>query len=127
MSDGQRRAVLIRPDGSFVSLENPARRGENVVAFVTGLGPTTPAVGTNQLPPPGSTATVRGTVVPGINAGGADLVSATLSPDLLGIYEVTFTIPGSTTPGSNVGFSIGIVPLGSSTAFYSNLIRIPVQ
>jgi len=127
MSDGQSRAVMVRPDGSFVSLENPARRGENVVVFVTGLGPTNPAVGTNQVAPPGSTATVRGAVVPGINAGGADLVSAVLSPDLLGVYEVTFTIPGNTPAGSNVGFSIGVVPSGSSQAFYSNLVRIPVQ
>jgi uncharacterized protein (TIGR03437 family) len=28
MSDGVRRAVMVRADGSFVSLENPARRGE---------------------------------------------------------------------------------------------------
>ena len=127
MSDGVSRAVLIRPDGSFVSLENPARRGENVVAYVTGLGPTTPSVGTNQVAPPGTTATVRGTVVPGISAGGADLVSAFLSPDLLGVYEVTFTIPSNTPAGSNVGFSIGVVPAGSNQAFYSNLVRIPVQ
>ena len=127
MSDGQSRAVLIRPDGSFVSLENPARRGENVVAFVTGLGATSPAVGTNQVAAPGTTTRVSGTIVPGISAGGADLVSAVLSPDLLGVYEVTFTIPANTTPGNNVGFSIGLVPPGSNTAYYSNLVRIPVQ
>jgi uncharacterized protein (TIGR03437 family) len=128
MSDGQRRAVLIRPDGSFVSLENPARRGENVVALVTGLGPTTPAVGTNQVAAPGTTASVTGTVVPGIDTGGgANLVSATLSPDLQGLYEVTFTIPSNTTTGSNVGFSIGVVPAGANQAYYSNLVRIPVQ
>ncbi len=42
MSDGVRRAVMVRPDGSFVSLENPARRGEIIRVYVTGLGPTVP-------------------------------------------------------------------------------------
>ena len=40
MTDGTRRAVAIRPDGSFVSLQNPARRGEIIRVFVTGMGPT---------------------------------------------------------------------------------------
>src|SRR5262249_39812254 len=38
MSDGAQRAVLQRLDGSYVSLENPAQRGERLRAFVTGLG-----------------------------------------------------------------------------------------
>src|SRR6185369_866133 len=38
MSDGAKRAVLQRLDGSYVSLENPVQRGERLRAFVTGLG-----------------------------------------------------------------------------------------
>jgi uncharacterized protein (TIGR03437 family) len=52
MSDGSKRAVLQRADGSFVSLENPAQRGERLRAFVTGLGRAVTASGaavnTNQ-------------------------------------------------------------------------------
>ena len=44
MSDGKTRAVLVRPDGSFVSLENPARRGETIRMFVTGSGPDHPGI-----------------------------------------------------------------------------------
>ena len=43
MSDDVTRAVMLRPDGSFVTSQNPARRGENLIAFATGLGVTNPA------------------------------------------------------------------------------------
>ena len=48
-SDQKLRGVIIRPDGSFASKENPARRGETVHLLVTGLGPVNPAIGTNQV------------------------------------------------------------------------------
>ena len=37
-SDGVARAVVLRPDGSFATPSNPARRGETVVAYVTRTG-----------------------------------------------------------------------------------------
>ena len=43
--------VLERPDGSFVGHGNPGRQGETLIAYVTGLGPTSPAVATNSLLP----------------------------------------------------------------------------
>jgi len=39
MSDRVGRVVAFRPDGTFVSLENPARRGEIIRYYVTGIGP----------------------------------------------------------------------------------------
>lgn len=128
MSDGVARAVLVRPDGSFVSLTNPARRGETEIAYVTGLGATTPSVATTALPVPGGTPSmVLGTVVPGMNGGGLQLVSAQLSEDLPGIYLVSFQIPANEATGNNVPFSIGVIPVGGSTAFYSALTTVPVQ
>ena len=126
-SDSVMRATLVRQDGSFVSLSNPARRGDTVTAYVTGLGPTTPAVGTNQVPPRGTTATVNGTVVPGLAGGGTTLNYARLTSDLVGVYEVSFVIPANVNTGNSIGFSIGVVPVGASTAQYSNLIYIPIE
>jgi uncharacterized protein (TIGR03437 family) len=119
--------VLERPDGSFVSPSNPGRRGETLIAFVTGLGPTTPAVATNSLPVPGSTATVQGTVIVGVNGNGANLISAHLSPDIVGAYEVAFQVPSSVPSGTNTDFSIGLLPQGSSQVYYSTLGFFPVQ
>ena len=127
MSDGVFRAVIVRPDGSYVSLSNPARLGETVVAYVTGLGPTTPGVTTHSVPAPGGTAMVQGTVIPGMAGGGAQLVYAQLSEDLPGIYVVAFQIPSGVPTGNDTTFSIGIVPPGSSTAYYSAISKIPVH
>jgi len=127
MSDGVVRALLVRPDGSFVSVTNPARRGETVVAYVTGLGVTSPSVATGSVPVPGTVATVLGTVIPGMAGGGPQLVSAQLSEDLPGVYVVAFQVPTNISPGNNVTFSIGIIPVGGSTAFYSATTKVNVQ
>jgi uncharacterized protein (TIGR03437 family) len=119
--------VLERPDGSFVSPTNPARRGETLIAYVTGLGPTSPAVATNALPVPGSMDTVQGTVIVGINGAGANLISASLSPDIIGAFEVAFQVPSSVASGTNASFSIGVLPPGSSSVNYSSLGFFPVQ
>jgi uncharacterized protein (TIGR03437 family) len=126
-TDGVMRAVLERQDGSFVSLANPARRGETVTAIVTGLGPASPAVATNQLPPRGIGATVNSTVVPGVNNSGAVLVSARLTTNQVGVYRVSFAIPASVNSGNAIGLSIGAIPPGGSTAYYSNVAYFPVQ
>jgi uncharacterized protein (TIGR03437 family) len=119
--------VLERPDGSFLSTSNPARRGETIIAYVTGLGATTPSVATNSLPVPGSKVTPQGTVIVGINGNGANLISATLSPDIVGVYQVTFQVPSTVTSGTNASFSIGLLPMGSGTVYYSTLGTFPVQ
>jgi uncharacterized protein (TIGR03437 family) len=118
---------MVRADGSFVSLTNPARRGESVTAFVTGLGATSPQPATDQLPPRGTNSTVIGTVIPGIAGGGTTLNFAQLTPDLVGVFEVSFVIPTNVNPGNNVGFSVGLLPVGATTALYSKLIYVPVQ
>jgi uncharacterized protein (TIGR03437 family) len=120
-------ALLVRPDGSYVSSTNPARRGETEVAYVTGLGPTSPAVGTTAVPVPGGAPSmVLGTVVPGMNGGGLPLVYAQASEDLPGIYVVAFQIPSTEAQGSDT-FSIGIIPQGSTTAYYSAPATVPVE
>ncbi len=135
MTDGVSRAVIVRPDGSFVSLTNPARRGEMEIAFATGLGPSIPSVGTNDLPSPGVTATPQYTVVVGMAAQGVPGGTFALSPDLVGVWEVPFTIPTSipTTnypvcgSGNCVTFSISVIPAGSSTPISSGTTTIPVE
>jgi uncharacterized protein (TIGR03437 family) len=127
LSDNVLRPILIRPDGSFVTLTNPARRGEDIVALATGLGPTTPSVATNSVPSPGSVAAPQGTVVVGMNGVGVPLIGAKRSEDLPGVFLVTFRIPSDMATGNNVSFSIGVIPQGATTAFYSAPTRIPVQ
>jgi uncharacterized protein (TIGR03437 family) len=126
-SDGVSRAVILRPDGTFVSLSNPARRGEFVTAFVTGLGPVSPTVATNALPIPGTPSTVNAEVIVGINNAGTIVQSAALSPDRQGVYLINFQIPQGAPQDNNVVFSVGVIPVGSSAPNYSTGSKIPVQ
>jgi uncharacterized protein (TIGR03437 family) len=132
MSDGVLRAVIVRPDGSFVSLANPARRGETVRAYATGLGVTSPSVGTNAIAIPGADAIVQGTLIIGVTntAGqgeGVRVSTARVAPDLIGVFEIPFQVPSDAATGNNVSFSVGVIPVGSSTPIYSATAKIPIQ
>ncbi len=130
MSDGTSRAVAMRDDGSFADIggtdiydpNNPVRLGENVRFYLTGLGTTFPAVGTDSIQNPnadlvGRDATVAGVVQAGIvGFGGMQVVSARQAPGLIGVYEVQVLIPSSAPTGNNVQISIGVVPAGSSSS-----------
>jgi uncharacterized protein (TIGR03437 family) len=132
MSDGVSRAVAVRPDGSWVSLSNPARRGELVRAYATGLGVTSPSVGTNATAIPGTDALVQGTLIMGVTntAGqgeGVRVSNARVAPDLIGVFEIPFQVPSDAATGNNVSFSIGVIPVGSSTPIYSATAKLPIQ
>jgi uncharacterized protein (TIGR03437 family) len=133
MSDGIRRAVVVRPDGTFVSLQNPARRGENVRVFVTGLGPTSPAMVTGSVPVLGADSLALAQVIVGVNNGGTPVVTARVSPNLIGVYEVTFQVLSDALTGSDVVLSVAVNAPGEFKADgtpltrYSNGSKLPVQ
>ena len=127
MSDGVVRAVIERPDGSFVSPSNPARRGETVTAFVTGLGTVSPQIATNALPIWNTPSIVNGQVIVGVNNGGVPVTLAQLSPDLIGVYYIQFQVPNDAPQNNSVAFSVGVVPAGATQAYYSAASKIPVQ
>jgi uncharacterized protein (TIGR03437 family) len=127
LSDGQNHPVLIRPDGSYVSLQNPARKGESLVAFLTGLGPSAPPIATNSVPAPGAAVSAQYTVIAGMaGVGGVPVTAVQLSPDLVGVWMVTFQVPTGVAAG-NVVFSVGVVPPGASNQISSSAQTIPVQ
>jgi uncharacterized protein (TIGR03437 family) len=125
MADGRRRAVLVKPDGSFVSLVNPARRNEIIRMFVTGVGPVTPPIGTNQVGIPGQEHSVSNSVVVGVNNAGVRVVSAKYAEHLIGIYEVAFEVPADTPDGDDIPLAIAIVQ-GADLVF-GNPSAIPVR
>ena len=129
MSDGKKRALLVRPDGSIVSLTNPARRGESVIALTTGLGAVSPSVATNALPIPaaGAPSIPTGAVVVAVNNAGVNGASAQLSPDMLGVFQVSFQIPPDAPQSNDVPFSLMVLPVGQSVPVFSAPTTIPIQ
>jgi uncharacterized protein (TIGR03437 family) len=133
MSDGVSRAVVIRTDGTFADVggtdaydpNNPARLGEVVRFYLTGLGVTNPPVGTDSIEDPNSylfgvDSVVAGTVQVGFPGTSptllATVVSARQAPGLIGVYEVQVQIPANAPTGNNVPLSIAIVPAGASSS-----------
>jgi uncharacterized protein (TIGR03437 family) len=127
MSDGVSRAVIVRPDGTFVSLQNPARRGEVVRMYATGLGPVTPSVSTNSTPTPGVDSLVNGQLIVGVNSAGARVISGRLAPSLVGVYEVAFQVPTDAPVGNDVVLSLAVNVPGDSTTRFSAGNKIVIQ
>lgn len=128
MSDGARRAVLTRPDGSFVSLENPAHRGETVRLLGTGIGQVQPPQATNSLPAPGRDSVAAGTVFVSVNNSGVAGVSARRSPSAIGVDEVTFQVPSDAPTGNDVALLLAVSAQDNpQNPQFSNLSKIPIQ
>jgi len=129
MSDGVKRAALRRPDGTTVSLENPAQAGERLQAFVTGLGrPVTAsgiALNTNQsgisgddAPPPNPiTIIVAGEVV--------QPVAAIYAIDMIGVYVITFDVPGDAPSGNDT--AITVTTTLPDQSILSDSTTLPIQ
>jgi uncharacterized protein (TIGR03437 family) len=95
---GAKQAVAVHAaDGSYVTPSSPARRGENIIVYVTGLGQTSPPTGTNRAGTGGQN--VLAPIVAGINGGGVPVVSSQLVPGLIAVYSITMTIPADAPSG----------------------------
>ena len=130
MSDGKKRALLQHADdGSFVSLESPARQGETLRAFVDGLGRPVSAsglqIGTNQSGIPGDDASPLVPLVIGVADAGVDVISATYGTELIGVYVVTFMVPADAPSGPDANFGIAVNLNGN--LMFSNASKIPIQ
>jgi uncharacterized protein (TIGR03437 family) len=113
------RAVpfILRADGTLVTSSNPARRGEQVLAYAINLGQTSPLARSNVLG--GVNQRIEAASAIGIGSiaiYGAD-VTVVLSQQFMGIYEVTFKIPDNADIGSFVPFGLQILPPGGTPQF----------
>lgn len=130
-SDGVRRAIAVRPDGSIVSLSNPARRGENIRFYITGAGPVLPALASGSLPTPGvdSIPTDPNQVVVGLNNSGVGGVMVRAATELIGVYEVTFQVPNDPNlVGTNNVLAVGVTALGNPTQYQQpGGSKLPIQ
>ncbi|PWU09874.1 MAG: hypothetical protein C5B51_05505 [Terriglobia bacterium] len=127
-SDKVRRAILVRPDGSFVSLQNPARKGEMIRMYITGGGPTQPSAISGSLPTPGVDILPSdpNQIVVGVNNSGVGAVNARLAPELIGVWEVTFVVPANAPSGNDVVLSVGVTALDPNPQ-YSQGSKISIQ
>jgi uncharacterized protein (TIGR03437 family) len=116
--------VAQRPDGSYVSPTNPARRTENIRFYVTGLGQVTPATATGQAGVPGQK--VNAPIVVALNNSGVPLISAEYAPGLVGVYAVTLQVPIDAATGPAQLFAM-IVYDSQNNQYWLQTVPIPIQ
>ncbi|WP_031496106.1 Ig-like domain-containing protein [Bryobacter aggregatus] len=114
-SAGKKIGVMIKTDGTYMSRENPALRGEVMIGFFTGLGQTVIPTTTNTPGAYNNSSQVSAQIIIGVNNEGVPVGPATMAPGLVGLYIVQFQIPEETTTGVDRPYAIGAI--GSDNAY----------
>lgn len=112
-------AAALHADFTLVTAANPARKGEIILVFLTGLGLTSPPVGTNVPGPVPPAIPVRQPVV-GINGEGVEVLGWFYAPGLITAYQINFRIPENARSGL-ADLSVVVDNVASQDA------KIPVQ
>jgi uncharacterized protein (TIGR03437 family) len=97
-SGGLRIAAALHADFSVVTPSNPARKGEVILLFLTGLGALARPVGTNVAGPIPPVETVTRPIV-GIADAGAEVLGSFYAPGLYTAYQINFRIPDNAPSG----------------------------
>jgi uncharacterized protein (TIGR03437 family) len=123
-TDGRRYALAVKADGSFVGPTNPAERGQTVRVLMTGLGQTSPALGTNRSGV--ANQTVTASLIGGINDAGVRVVKAETVFGQIGNYLVEIEIPADTAAGPYQSVAVAVI-LPSGELVFSNGSFIPIR
>ena len=119
-------SVLIAGTATLAEVSRPAKRGEFIEIFCTGLGKVNPTP-TDGTPSPSAEPLARTVNAPTVMIGGvpATVNYSGLAPGLVGLYQVNAQVPATVTPGNAVSLSltIGNPPLVAT----SNTVTIAVQ
>lgn len=103
---GVLQGILTRANGTLVTPESPALANEVVTGYFTGLGAGSPAIGTN-LPGLGQTINPERVII-GINNQGVPPDAVLYAPNLIGVYQVRFTIPPGIGTGNSLPFAVAV-------------------
>jgi uncharacterized protein (TIGR03437 family) len=91
--------VVHASDFSLVSTTNPAKRGEILALFASGLGPTLPNIELGAPFPKDSLAAVGGPLQVNINGTPTEVIGAVGYPGTTDKYQVNFRLPQGTFHG----------------------------
>jgi len=119
---GQKYAVALRPDGSYISPSNPAHPGEVIRVYLEGLGQVTPATATGNAGVPGQS--VSASLAVGVN-GNVPYLSAEYAPGMVGVYVITVQIPSDAQTGMA---QLGVVAFDTAgNPYFAQGSVIPIQ
>ncbi len=104
-ANGLGGGAILHADYTLVSSASPAKRGEVVQLFLTGLGAVTPAVADGSAAPSNPLSLVPTPLAVYVGGSRAPLVFQGLAPGLAGLYQINFTIP-SDAPSGNAALAV---------------------
>lgn len=91
--------TVLHADFSPVTVANPAKAGEVLIAQATGLGPTVPGVDPGQPFPTDAILQVNSPVAVTVNGQHAEVINGVGWPGQVGTYRVDFRVPAGLGPG----------------------------
>ena len=106
-------------DFTLVDAAHPAKPGETIVIYLSGMGATTPSVATGQQS--SATSLTPAQIQPTVTVGGnkADIAYAGLTPGGIGLYQINLSVP----TGLSAGDAIVVV---TQNGFAANRSLLPV-
>ncbi|MBI4442717.1 MAG: hypothetical protein HY649_05010 [Acidobacteria bacterium] len=100
----------------LVTESNPARPGEVVIVYATGLGAVLPAVPSGAAPPLQPTSSASATVTAEIGGQDARVHFAGLAPEFVGLYQLNVEVPSGLATRGNVPLLLRVAGTPSNTA-----------
>jgi uncharacterized protein (TIGR03437 family) len=97
--DGVETAAALHTDYSLVTPDNPAKVGETLQLFVTGLGAVTPAVADGAVAPSNPLSVVNAGVAIFVDGQQAQVSFKGLAPGFVALYQVNFVVPDGVSSG----------------------------
>jgi uncharacterized protein (TIGR03437 family) len=97
--------AIVKQDGTIMSSSNPAKVGETVALYLTGLGPVSPGVTAGAAAPTSPLSQLTQQLFIDIDGVAAKIAYSGLAPGLGGLYQVNVTIPAGVSTGE-VGIDI---------------------
>jgi uncharacterized protein (TIGR03437 family) len=105
-------AQRINDNYSLVTQANPAQPLDSIVVYTTGLGATNPVIPDGSITPSTSLTNAVNEIdvyLDGSTASEQVTTSFTgLTPGLIGLYQINFTVPTGASPGDNILELVGI-------------------
>jgi len=110
LSGGNTIAVAYRGSapGFLVNAGSPARTGDVLVIYCSGLGITDQAIGDGEASPTSPLAQTKDPVSVSIGGKAAGVQFSGLAPGFVGLYQVNVVVPGGVTPGNSVPLTLSV-------------------
>ncbi len=111
--------VVVNAAGQLVNADRPARAGDVLIVYATGLGAVTESQTTGRPAPASPLASTRETPVVRIGNVQGEILFAGLTPGFVGLYQLNTRLGAGTPAGAQTGLTVSV---GSQTSPAVNIV-----